>query len=340
MVGVFLRHDRKGMAYLALVGELPAALKVQHEVRVVRVAPRVIALALGKLPPRQGAAYDYAPAQPVESDSALEPRVVAHDALGVFDGLLNFSGLAVERECVCPFEVEVNICVLVRLSASVRLVCRIDRIGGALVHAHIREVCVDTLKAFGEHRASEALILHGKVAHRLIARSACDLLLLLALIHCAELVYAHEVEGVAQRLACRVCGMVGVEELAPVLHDRAARRAARGVGVARLTAPCLAFIVHVREEGGNGFLNVVCAAEFTDDARLGRGVALLLRVTPDHFILSAAGRPQRHITPRVIVPVHAQHLIGVERISPVVLEHRVRVLRVARPVHKPLRLIR
>ena len=150
---------------------------------------------------------------------------------------------------------------------------------------------------------------------------------------------AHEVERVEQHPSCGVGRVVGVEELAAVLHDRTAGAAARRVGVARLARGRFAAFVYVGQEGFDGALHVIGAAELADDAGLCLRVSLLHGRAGDDLCLPAADRPLAHIAPRVVLAVFSEYLIGVEYVPVEASEHRLGVIRVRRPVHQALRLV-
>lgn len=96
------------------------------------------------------------------------------------------------------------------------------------------------------------------------------------LVEMAELVDGDEIEGVDQPVRDGVARVVRVEEEATILDDRAVRGRAPEVAVARLAGVVVAGGVDVRQELGDGALDVIGAAEGTDDPALGRRVLGLL----------------------------------------------------------------
>ena len=347
VVGVLVCDDRPGVADLVLPDEPPRLLHVQQQVRVVGILPQV---AVFCPPPWQIAPHDRPHRELVDGERAAQSRVVAQDERRVRDRGVRLTGLAVHAQLRQPCVVRrlllrgrVCTCGRVCLRACGRLLrcaclCRVRLVPPGHL-AHVGEVCVCLGKVLGEEGAAAGLVSGHERTHGLIARAAGDLLLLAVGVQLAELMHAHEVEGVAQHPARRVGRVVGVEELAVLVHDRAAAAASGRVGVARLPARQLAWYVHAGQEALDGGVDVERPAELADDTGLGLRVALPSGLAQHHGRLLLADRPQARVPPCAPGPVLCQHAVGVEDRAVLLAEHVLPVLRAARPVHQPLRLV-
>ena len=103
-------------------------------------------------------------------------------------------------------------------------------------------------------------------------------------------------------------------------------RAACGVGVApRLRAGGIG-----RNEGLDGFLNRIGAAESAHQPALGRRVSLMLRPALRDVRHAAAGRPAGHVAP---VGIGGQDFVGIQQRRVEEFKHEFPVLAGARPIH-------
>ena len=142
------------------------------------------------------------------------------------------------------------------------------------------------------------LVLEGKIRHCLEGRQLAGCGIRGALIvQVTETVQAHQVKSVQQPAADRVCGMVTVCELA-VVDDNTGR----GIGGDIVVAPVHGRrCIYIREEGVDGFLHGIGAAESTHHTRLCQRVSLLGDAVLHHLGLAAGNRPSGGVVPIIVV---------------------------------------
>ena len=184
----------------------------------------------------------------------------------------------------------------------------------------------------GEQRLHlDPAVLRGELHHGGVAGEARGVLGALALVPVSVEVDPDEVEGVQQLPARRIRLVVGVGELVLVAHEAAGDRPAAVRVAALLGRPD----VLVGEEGVDGLLDGVGAAEGSDDAALGTRVLLLLDVPGDALLLPGRHGPLRGVAP---VGVAGEDLVGVEDRSVLEAEDVLPVLGGGRPVEQARQL--
>ena len=184
----------------------------------------------------------------------------------------------------------------------------------------------------GEQRLHlDPAVLRGELHHGGVAGEARGVLGPLALVPVSVEVDPDEVEGVQQLPARRIRLVVGVGELVLVAHEAAGDRPAAVRVAALLGRPD----VLVGEEGVDGLLDGVGAAEGPDDAALGARVLLLLDVPGDALLLPGGHWPLRGVAP---VGVAGEDLVRVEDRSVLEAEDVLPVLGGGRPVEQARQL--
>ena len=145
---------------------------------------------------------------------------------------------------------------------------------GALWGLNVGEVITGRCHSLFCQQAAHSFVGGHEVQHAVLGWQSCDIGDAAVLVLNAELVDAHQVVGVAELQACGVRLVVGVGELALIGHQTACHTAL-AVGVAALHGCGL---VDVGQEGFNGLLYGVGAAEGANQTGFLRGVARLAQL--------------------------------------------------------------
>ncbi len=175
----------------------------------------------------------------------------------------------------------------------------------------------------------DLLVLEGKIRHCLKGRQLAGGGVRGALIvQVTETMQAHQVKGVQQPTADRVCGMVAVGKL-PIVDDDTGRGICGDIVIAAVHGRRR---IHIREEGVDGFLHGIGAAESTRHTRLCQRVGLLSNAVLHHLGLTAGNRPGGSVVPIIVT---GKVFIRVKLGTVLHLVEKLAVGGGGRPVHEP-----